>query len=176
MPVWFHFLSREAIYIVAFDLEQDLMDQISRQEWDSSHKEWVEVKDEYTNLDVLIGWINTIHHKTRCSKNYKNSAIIARGLLDKCERGNKIYPFGTSGEQSEKQVQKWCNFIRAHFRILNVLARKFFLLIKFFEISQKKNFALCHSKSSGTVAPPVALVLMRALNFIAPQELFQQLY
>ena len=70
MPVWFHFLSREAIYIVAFDLEKDLMDQISRQEWDSLHKEWIEVKDEYyTNLDVLIGWINTIHHKTRCSKN-----------------------------------------------------------------------------------------------------------
>ena len=73
MPVWFHFLSREAIYIVAFDLEKDLMDQISRQEWDSLHKEWIEVKDEYyTNLDVLIGWINTIHHKTRCSKNFKN--------------------------------------------------------------------------------------------------------
>ena len=68
MPVWFHFLSREAIYLVAFDLEQDLMNQVSRQEWDSIHKEWVEVKDGYTNLDVLIGWINTIHHKTRCSK------------------------------------------------------------------------------------------------------------
>ena len=64
MPALFHFLSREAIYIVAFDLEQDLMDQVTKSEWDIMHKEWIEVKAEYTNLDLLISWINTIHHKT----------------------------------------------------------------------------------------------------------------
>ena len=27
-------------------------------------KEWIDVKADYTNLDLLISWINTIHHKT----------------------------------------------------------------------------------------------------------------
>ena len=38
MPALFHFLSREAIYIVAFDLEQDLMDNVTKSEWDIMHK------------------------------------------------------------------------------------------------------------------------------------------
>ena len=70
MPAFFHFLSREAIYLVTFDLEQDLMDFVSRREWDALHKEWIEVKTEVTNLDFILGWVNAVHHKTRMNNDY----------------------------------------------------------------------------------------------------------
>lgn len=69
MPTLFHFLSREAIYIVAFDLQQDLHDFALRKEWDVARKEWIESDSDLTNLDMIIAWINMIYQKTRIKSN-----------------------------------------------------------------------------------------------------------
>lgn len=66
MPTFFHFLSLEAVYLLVFDLAQDLKEKIPH--------------SEMTHLDYIVDWINLIHHK---SKSLNNIIIIGtnRALL-----------------------------------------------------------------------------------------------
>ena len=66
MPGLFHFLSREAVYLVTFDITQDLQAPASKKEWHYTARAWVEgTADNMSNLDQILAWINLIHHKTR---------------------------------------------------------------------------------------------------------------
>ena len=45
MPAFFHFLSREAIYILTFDLQQDLHGLARKTEWRGRHSSWTESEE-----------------------------------------------------------------------------------------------------------------------------------
>ena len=65
MSTLVHFLAKEAIYILSFDLQQNLHDIAIRHEWDFGNQKWVETDSELTNMDTILNWINLIYHKTR---------------------------------------------------------------------------------------------------------------
>lgn len=74
MPAFFHFLSNEAVYILTFDLSQDLHQLAPKDMFDNKLMEWVDDNpntlpntdnNSMTNLDYLLNWINMIYHQSR---------------------------------------------------------------------------------------------------------------
>ena len=63
MSTFYHFLSHEAIYVLTFDLLQDLNDLAPKTEWDIVNQTWIETDSEMTNLEYLLTWINYIYHR-----------------------------------------------------------------------------------------------------------------
>ena len=80
VPAFFHFLSQEAVYILTFDLCQDLSQFIERPVYDIDMNEWDydEAIGDITNLEYLINWINLIYHRSRMksSKEHLTNVII----------------------------------------------------------------------------------------------------
>ncbi len=74
-PLFFHFLPSEAVYLVTFDLGQDLLAPADRPVFDIETQDWVMGQaDEMTNLDWMLNWINLIHHKSRLKNG--NEALV----------------------------------------------------------------------------------------------------
>ena len=67
MPAFFHFLSNEAVYILTFDLHQDLHELAPKAIFDTKINEWINTTDDctMTNLDLILNWINMIYHQSR---------------------------------------------------------------------------------------------------------------
>ena len=78
MPVLYHFLSKEAIYILTFDLVQDLNDLAPKMEWDLTKQTWISTDSHMTNLDYLLAWIQFVYHQSRI-KNEDVSNIVIVG-------------------------------------------------------------------------------------------------
>ena len=76
MSTFYHFLSHEAIYVLTFDLLQDLNDLAPKTEWDIVNQTWIETDSEMTNLEYLLTWINYIYHQSRIKHEEANNIII----------------------------------------------------------------------------------------------------
>ena len=76
MSTFYHFLSHEAIYVLTFDLLQDLNDLAPKTEWDIVNQTWIETDSEMTNLEYLLTWINYIYHQSRIKNEEANNIII----------------------------------------------------------------------------------------------------
>ena len=76
MSTFYHFLSHEAIYVLTFDLLQDLSDLAPKTEWDIVNQNWIETDSEMTNLEYLLTWINFIYHQSRIKNEDANNIII----------------------------------------------------------------------------------------------------
>ena len=83
MPPFLHFLSLEAVYILTFDLEQDLCQVAEKVIFDTDSHEWVNAEADMTNLDYIIQWISMIYHRSRmksANEDLKNIIIVGRDL------------------------------------------------------------------------------------------------
>ena len=76
MSTFYHFLSHEAIYVLTFDLLQDLNDLAPKTEWDIVNQTWIETDSEMTNLEYLLTWINYIYHQSRIKHEEATNIII----------------------------------------------------------------------------------------------------
>ena len=76
MPILYHFLSKEAIYILTFDLVQDLNDLAPKTQWDFVNQTWISTDSEMTNLDYLINWIQFVYHQSRIKNEDVDNIVI----------------------------------------------------------------------------------------------------